>query len=175
MTHDKELIERLALEQCVGLEAAGELYVFSTSDLKEFLAAYLAERGTKSGSITSACREQFESWLSDLDPRPFLPDAYNDQVYKWKGWKAAWNRLASQQPAIPEGMALVGYVAPETIINLRNGTRYGGARISPRVDEDDGLTEPIFAAAGVKPCQKQSKLQEEINAVAASIHAKVKP
>ena len=54
-------------------------------------------------------------------------------------------------PAIPEGMALVGYTAPETVANLRKGTRYSGARISPRIDEEDGLTEPIFAAAGVKP------------------------
>lgn len=101
---------------------------------------------------------------TDFDPKT-CPEAYLQQEIA----------KLCKQPAIPEGMALVGYVAPETIINLRNGTRYGGARISPRVDEGDGLTEPIFAAAGVKPCQKPSKLQEEINAVAASIHAKVKP
>ena len=51
------------------------------------------------------CRKQFEAWLKDLDPRDFNPGAYDDQLYKWKGWKAAWNRramleAATQPPAI---------------------------------------------------------------------------
>lgn len=77
---------------------------------------------------------------TDFEPKT-CPEAYLQQeIAKLRA-----------QPAIPEGMTLVGYTTPEVIINLRKGTWYGGARISPRVDEEDGLTAPIFAAAGVAP------------------------
>lgn len=33
-------------------------------------------------------REAFEAWLANKDPRPFNPNAYDDQEYKWIGWQA---------------------------------------------------------------------------------------
>lgn len=166
MTNDKELIERLAIE-CANdtilhirqgnLSNSYQLINFAT----DLIARYLAERGTKSSSVTSECREQFESWLSDLDPRPFRPDAYNDQVYKWKGWKAAWNHLASQQPAIPEGW-IPRNPEPYLIcgdVAVSNDPRYAGwvfVRHSNGKDWTTGAkltpeTWSMIAAAGVKP------------------------
>ena len=113
MTKDKERIEQLAEGASVaisrkryGTEAPIVAGWYNTELCANFLAAYLAERGKEATSSPSECREQFEDWLRATDPRNFEPDAYDDQLYKWKGWKAAWNHLAPQ-PAIPEGMPLV--------------------------------------------------------------------
>lgn len=130
--NDKELIKRLALEAAGEVEFHwdGTLFKFAT----RFLERYLAERG---GEVFCFVKVGSDGKYGGASPTPLGP--CKTPVF------------LAPQPAIPEGMTLVGYTTPDVIINLRNGMRYGGARISPRHDEDDGLTEPIFAAAGVKP------------------------
>lgn len=162
MSHDKELIERLALEVAKNISFEHRAPLSDTSIITfatRLLAAYLAERG-----------KEAVAWHTDDHLTDKSATTYDSDVaerWKAKGWPVTPHFLAPQ-PAIPEGMALVPIEPTEAMIEA------GKWQIQV-LNGLESAYKAVIAAAGVKPCRKPSKLQEEINAVAASIHAKVKP
>lgn len=94
-------------------------------------------------SAAMKCAERYGNTHGDID-------AANHAWHKCKEFQDKIAELESQLAELKKQKP-IGYVSPDVIKNLIAGTRYGGARITPRPDEEDGTTAAIYAAPVVQP------------------------